>query len=205
MTTVSAAVVAHTARQEMAEALASSLNCPISWDDGTIGSVANHDVALELAAQAPADWFIAMEDDAEPVNDFLDQAAAALSTSPVPYACLYFGWVEEPDPKIAFNLQENDPHWYMLQGWANTVCVAVRHDHLEPLMRTSFQVSSELPHLPADHRWGEAARRLGHAWIPHSNPSLVQHSDVPSLIAGPAPPRRAYRVGTRDRWEQKCL
>lgn len=205
MTTISIAICAHVSRKEQAEDLAARLGCPISMDEGDLGSIVNHDAAMRLAAQTPADWTITMEDDASPIPDFHAQAAAALATAPIPFASLYYGYVGHPEESITTMLAENDPNWYVIQGWANTVCVAVRSDHVATLLNTSEKITEE---LPADHRWGEAARRLGYGWIPHSYPSLVEHLDKGSLIAGPQPPgfrRRAYVVGGRELWTGTTL
>lgn len=204
MTTVSIAICAHISRKEMAHDLAIQLDAPISMDEGERGSVANHNATLRLAAESAADWVMVMEDDAEPIPEFREQAAAALAVCPGPFASLYFGYVGAPDARIAAELAHKNPHWVMRQGLSSAVCLAIRADHIDPFFAQIEQVTED---LPADHLYAEAAFALGHRWNPHSHPSLVNHRDSGSLIAGDPPNfhRRAYRVGRRAQWLDRTI
>ena len=198
---ISVAVCGHYKRREMSESLASQLDCPISMDVGTRGSIANHDATLRLAAEADADWLIAIEDDAQPVADFYDQAERALRECPAPIASLYFGYVGKRDPGMDYLLRTQDRHWIMGTGLANAVCLAVHRTFYPQLM----SLCTESNDLPADHRYSEAALQLGYDWVPHAYPSLVEHADVDSLIAGRPTPdfeRKAYAVGGREVWSK---
>lgn len=204
MSTLSLAICAHHSRKEMARKLSMELDAPVAMDEGDRGSVANHDAALRLAAEVSADWMVVIEDDAQPISDFRAQAAAALATAPAPIAGFYYGYVGSPDETIRALLIEKDPCWYIVQGLANAVCTAIRADFVEPLLHAATLVTED---LPSDHRWAEAAYGLGYRWLPHSYPSLVEHADTGSLIAGSTTgfARRAYKVGGREHWTGKCL
>lgn len=203
MTTLSIAVCAHISRKEKADDLALQLDCPIALDEGDRGSVANHDAAFRLAAEVQADWYVVIEDDALPIPDFRAQAAAALATAPVPFAALYYGYCGTADEFIRSELEKRDPDWFLRQGFSNGVCLAVQHEFFAPMMRHVETIDN----IPADHRYAEAASKLGYRWLPHANPSLVEHGDDGSLIAGDTTnfPRRAYRVGGREKWTGKTL
>lgn len=202
MTTVSIAVCAHESRRAMAESLAAQLECPISMDDGTIGGARNHDETLRLAGGTDADWIIAMEDDALPVPNFHEHAAAALAVSPSPVTSLYFGYVDRPDAGIVERLKP-DIHWLSLHALANTVCLAVRRDHLEPLLTEA----SKYGEMCCDMRYEQAAIKLGITSFAYSNPSLVQHRDGKTVNYTGAPhiSRQAYQVGSRPQWGTKTL
>lgn len=204
MPSLSIAICAHVARKQQAQDLSRQLLCPIALDEGDRGAVVNHDMALRLAAMVPADWVIVMEDDALPIPDFRQQAAAALDTCPAPFASLYYGYLGSPDGDIGAQLTEGDPNWFMRQGLSSAVCVAIRYEKVGSVLNQVRQITEE---LPADHRWAEAFNALGHRWVPHVNPSLVDHADEGSLIAGNTEgfPRRAYRVGGRGQWTGSTL
>jgi hypothetical protein len=198
--TISVAVCAHASRVKMAMRLADKLGAPISMDsDGDnahVGIISNHDSALRLAARWDADWDVVIEDDAEPIPGFCEQASAALATIPEPVASLYLGWVGKPRRRITFTLDRVDPCWVLRPGFTSAVCIAVRKTFVEPLLEEAETIEG----MTVDERYSAAARQLGYQWVPHSNPSLVEHSDVPGVDGDCGIPRHAYRVGARDEW-----
>lgn len=201
MTSLSIAICAHVSRTDMAEALQDQLDCPVSMDDGSIGCSSNHDEAFRLAAEEPADWMICIEDDAQPVHDFREQAAMALQACPrqYPVVSLYLGYVGDSShfgPDI--DLDEIQEHWLVMPALANTVCLCVRGDFF-PLF---FSIAQSMPHMTSDQRYEGAARQLLVEDIAYSWPSLVNHDDTQTVHYTGAPhvPRRAYRVGSREHW-----
>ena len=194
---LSVAICAHISRQDMAEALQSQLDCPVSMDDGTLGSERNHDKALKLAAEKLSDWVILIEDDAQPIPEFYEQASAALAVAPQPIASLYFGYIGD-DRALGPKLSSADPHWFVSDGLANTVCLAVRRDFLPALL----EAAERYPDIPSDLRYERAAYSLSQNTFAYSYPSLVEHADVQTVHYTGAPhvERRAFRVGTRPEW-----
>jgi hypothetical protein len=197
--TVAVAVCAHPSRAEVATALAEKLEAPVAWDNG-VGILANHDNAFDLAMVDAcfddADWCVVIEDDAVPVEDFRVQASLALDAVDGPIASLYFGWIWKPKLKITLSLDRTDAHWVMRPGFTNAVCVAVRSDFVAPLL----EAAQPFDHMTCDQRYSYAAKLLGHEWVPHSHPSLVEHSDIPGVHGACGIPRHAYRVGSRQEW-----
>jgi len=203
---LSIAICAHISRKEQAEALSREVGAPISMDHGDLGCVANHERSLRLAVETPADWDLVLEDDASLVPDFSEQVRAALAVCPAPFASLIYPYIGSPDPEVRARLEKHDPCWVMRQGLDMALAVAVRADYVQDLLEVSEAVGAELPHLPADHRWGEAMMRLGF-WVPHAYPSLVEHADGRSLMIDPPDgfERRAYRVGGRKQWTEASI
>jgi hypothetical protein len=202
MATLSIAICAHISRTAMAEALQDQLDCPVSMDDGSIGCSFNHDEAFKLAAQTPADWMICIEDDAQPVPDFREQASMALAACPraYPVVSLYFGYIGDSShfaPHI--DIDAIDAHWLIMPALASTVCLCVRGDFFPGF----FKIAENLPHMTSDQRYESAARQLHVEDIAYSWPSLVNHDDTKTVHYTGAPhvPRRAYRVGSREQWD----
>lgn len=196
---VSVVVCAHHSRTQTATALGEKLQAPIVWDDGTVGILENHDRAFLLAALWPRDWCVVIEDDAVPVEGFRAQASLALDAVTQPVASLYFGYVGQPRRRISQALERADPHWVMKPGLTNAVCVAIRTELVEPLITKARETDG----MTCDQRYSWAAKQLGHQWVPHSHPSLVEHSDIPGTGGACGIPRHAYSVGSRLEWSSK--
>jgi hypothetical protein len=166
-------------------------------DDGSLGTERNHDETLQLASLTPSDWIVLVEDDAQPVPEFYEQASMALAVAPQPVASLYFGYIGY-DGGLGAKLDAADPHWFVTGGLVTTVCLAVRRDFLWPLLKAA----QSHPGIPSDLRYERAAHSLGQDAFAYSYPSLVEHADIRTVhYTGAAHvPRRAYRVGTRPEW-----
>lgn len=204
---LSIAIVAHPSRARMARRLSRQLgDAPIAMDTDGIGAGKNHDRALILADQTEAEWALIVEEDALPIPDFLTHAEAALASAPTPIASLYCGKSRPPQyqARIARALT-TDPHWLLAPTLLHCVCVAIRQDVVTPLL-----TAIETVRLDADQRIGRGAQRIGIRQIAHSNPSLVQHQDGPTLIAHRdgqprRTPRVAWAVGSRERWTTEAV
>jgi hypothetical protein len=200
--TISVAICAHPSRAQMATALSLQLACPISYDDG-VGIIANHDRALMLAADTsqPEDWCVVIEDDATPIDDFMTQATTALDTISDNVASLYLGYFYKPKRRISLTLDRTDPHWLMRPGFTSAVCIAVRTSFVAQLLDEAHK----LENMTVDQRYSYAAKSCGSQWVPHSYPSLVEHSDVPGVEGACGIPRHAYKVGGREAWTSRSL
>jgi hypothetical protein len=177
--------------------------CPISVDTER-DIIGNHDATFKLSAQnAPlADWHIAIEDDTDPIPDFYQQADAALAQCPAKVASLYFGFVGQRRRNTHLLLHLQDPHWIMCRGFTSAVCIAIHTSFLDRFLRAAEQQPEG---MTVDERYSGAWRDVApEIWVPHSNPSLVDHIDGEGVLSGhPGVPRKAYHTGTREHWTGK--
>lgn len=208
-------IVAHIDRLYEAEALADTVNADyINVDDGTLGCNANHKrVWKHLHLHATGEWLIVLEDDAVPVNDFLDQAHAALAQAPTPVVSFYLGRhhiptldVERDKQQAILKAEAADASWITSPHLHHAVAVAVRTTYAESML----QHLNGLPDFfPIDEAIGHWARNNG-IDISYTWPSLVDHADMPTLFRHhdklPRPPGRvAYRTGTRSTWTDRAV
>lgn len=201
---VSFAVMGHESRRTAAEALATTTEATLHMDDGHLGENANGDRAW--AAHDPAaDWHVVLQDDALPVPGFVDQVHAALTVAPATAVSFYVGTsmpfqtvgpvryaIDLADRTGAAWLESCSLHW--------GVGVAMPTQSV-----TDFLAWAQGCDLPYDERIGAYWRRVQHAPVRYTWPSLVDHADGPTTLEHPDGrprdlPRRAYRTGGRDDW-----
>lgn len=206
---ISTAVVAHEARLVAATELANSLGALISLDDGGKGAGGNHVDAWRLTASTESEWAAVLEDDAEPVPDFLAQAEMALAVAPEPVVSFYAGrtrpkrWQDCLRPATA-TADRIGACWLTTTLAAHAVAIAMHTDLREDWI--DFATDHTLPPDERLTAWMQARdHRIAYSW-----PSLVNHADGPTLVRhthtqGVAGPRRAWRVGTRDHWTSKAV
>jgi len=206
---ISYAVVGHVDRILAATDLAHTLGAVVTLDDGSKGAAANHLEAWRLTAGLAALWAAVLEDDAQPVPGFLEQAEQALQVAPEPIVSLYLGrtrpkrWQERIAPAVA-TADRTGAHWLTTTHVLHAVAVAMhtglREDWLD------FAHGSTLPPDERLTAWCIArGHRVAYAW-----PSLCNHADGPTLVrhtntAGAHGPRKAWRTGTRDTWTDKAV
>jgi GR25 family glycosyltransferase involved in LPS biosynthesis len=207
-------IVAHTARLDQANALADTVNATyISVDDGTLGCNANHKKVWTHLAEQSTEWSIVLEDDAIPVDNFLDQATQALAAAPGPIVSFYLGKHHIPQLDIEQDKQQAiaradaaDAHWITGRHLFHAVAVAVRTDHTRPMLNHLNQLPDFFPIDEAICHWANNNFiDISYTW-----PSLIDHADLPTLFRHhdklPRPPGRvAYRTGTRDTWTDKAV
>lgn len=201
---ISWAVVGHHARIVAATDLARQVGGVVAMDDGTFGAARNHLRAWAETCTLDAGWCGVLEDDAEPVDGFTEQAELALAAAPEPIVSFYLGqtrphrWNRERIPPAIRRADRHGAHWlvstHVLHAVAIAMCTQLRDDWLD---------WAHASKLPIDERltaWAIARdHKVAYAW-----PSLVDHADGPTLVAH-APttvtgPRRAWRTGTREHW-----
>lgn len=176
----------------------------VSIDNGSLGCTQNHVSVWRHHIENPADWNLVLEDDALPVDDFREQAAAALAVAPAPIVSFYLGRGYIDDRRVENLLVRADlldNAWLVARGRvSHAVALAVHKDLLADL-------ADGLPRgsQPIDRALSLWARRQGHQ-VAYSNPSLVDHADSPSLVSGhQRKDRRAWRTGARDVWHDKMM
>lgn len=202
--TVTIGIVAHTSRGAAAKELAKTVGAQfMSIDNGLLGCDGNHDAVHRHLARMGADWSVVLEDDAVPVDGFRDQLTKVLAASPASVVSLYLGRQRPPQyqSRIASTINEADlvdAHWLTSSRLLHAVGYAIRTELLPSLL--------DYPHgQPADERISAWADRVAYCW-----PSLVDHADVPTIVAHPdrqprPPGRTAWRVGTREVWTDRSV
>jgi hypothetical protein len=207
-------VVAHVQREHLVDKLIRDVQVDvIKWDDrfppDVAGCADNHiRVLTELSKHANGRWVVVLEDDAEPIPNFREQAESALATAGSPLVGFYLGSGNPNGPTQRAIIpavkaaEASDSHWIVADWFISTVGYAVRSTWLPALLAALTGNGG-----PVDNRINEWSHSWGlKTW--YAQPSLVDHSDVRTLIGGGGipdfeqiMPRRAHRVGWRPRWD----
>jgi hypothetical protein len=190
------------------ERMASQLYCTVdadymSMDNGKLGCRGNHLQAWQWHADHPTEWSVTLEDDALPVENFLDQVGAALAVAPTPIVSLYLGRGSVGDTYTAAHLRRAEhigANWLVGAGPHHAVALALRSELVESMID-----GVQRSRLAIDHAMSAWARRSGHQTA-YCVPSLVDHRDTPSLVSRyRRAPRVAWRVGTRKEWNDSAM
>lgn len=206
---ISFAVVGHEARIVEATDLAHSIGAVITVDDGTAGADANHLKAWQATSAMDEPWACVLEDDAQPVHGFIEQAEAALTAAPADVVSLYLGrgkprsW-QRVIPAALANADAHQAHWITANRVLHAVAVAMRTE-----LRDDWLAWAPSSTLPIDQRLSEWCRLRGHT-IAYTTPSLCDHADGPTLINHSDRKVRdmsrvAWRTGTRKTWNSKAV
>ena len=177
---VGIAVCGHVARREWALELSRSLSAPVALDDGSLGSLPNHDRAWSLAADQGHAWSLVLEDDAVLATDFVARATQALEAVPAIGAVSFYLGGGQPRPNTAREAVHRavrlGASWVRSPSAYWGVALALPTQHVHPMLQ-HVQRSA----LPYDTRFGTylCAYRMP---CFYTVPSLVDHRDAPSLI-----------------------
>lgn len=201
---ISWAVVAHTDRLVQATELARTIGAVISVDDGSKGAGANHLEAWRLTTGVESEWAGVLEDDAQPVPGFTQQAEQAIAAAPEPVVSLYLGrtrpvrW-QDRISRALVRIDDRDPHWLTTTHVLHAVTVVLHADLREDWL--DFAADNT---LPPDERMTAWCIARGHQ-VAYTWPSLVDHADGPTLVehsntGNTTAPRKAWRTGTRHTW-----
>lgn len=210
MTEVTAGIVAHAARLERAAKLHADLgvdfNTGLFLDDGTLGCDRNHLRAWEsIAAGAATDWCAVFEDDAEPIADLAYHLDSALRYAPAPVVSLYLGrgrpahWQKRIQNAVAW-----DRPFIVTNRLLHCVAVVIRTELVAELIKDADEAVTCEVNKPIDEALTEALTNRNLP-IAYTNPSLVQHANLPTLAKHrypevPFSDRVAWRVGVPDSW-----
>lgn len=206
---ISFAVVGHQARILQATDLAHTIGAVVCLDDGSHGADRNHLRAWDATSTLSSDWAVVLEDDAQPVAGFVEQAEQALRNAPEPVVSFYLGqtrprrWQEDIGTAIAY-AERRQAHWITTTHVLHAVAVAIRVE-----LRDDWLAFAHTNPLPIDERLTAWCLARDHK-VAYSLPSLVDHADGPTLVehkstAGGTGPRRAWRTGTRDTWTPQAV
>lgn len=201
-------VVAHTARATQAKQLARTVKADfVSIDNGVMGADDNHEHVQHHLAALPSTWSVVLEDDAEPVEGFLQQLNAALIMAPTPIVSLYLGRKRPPHwqariIKALSKAEQSDANWVIGTNLLHAVGYAIRTELLPSLLGHTTV-------LPVDQHISSWAKSFGHL-ISYTFPSLIDHQDGPTIVDHPdgqprTPGRKAWNVGTRTTWTSEAV
>lgn len=183
----------------------------LHMDNGRIGCHASHRSTWEWLSEhsGDAEFLLVLEDDAEPVEGFTQQLEQALAVAPTGIVSLYLGtsYPIHWQPRIDLarhNANRVDACWLRTTDVLHAVGVAIRTDLLPSMLEHA-------PHgVPIDEaitKWAQAhGQEIGYTW-----PSLLQHSDTPTVISKHADgvertqPRKAWWCHTRTEWTDKAV
>lgn len=201
-------IVAHTSRATQARALHDRVGaCYLAMDNGEHGCERNHARTWDyLKDFADTEWSLVLEDDAQPVDGFNQQAAMALDAAPAPVVSFYLGRQRPPHWQNAIRnateqADRTGTHFIVGTHLLHAVAVAIRTDHIDAMLahaRTSRR--------PWDFAIAAWALQDGHT-VAYTWPSLADHEDgEPAITKHPdkmarTPGRKAWRTGTRPVWQ----
>lgn len=212
------AIVAHPSRHDMAVELAHQVNAEaVIWDNKNEGCDANHLKAWDWHAQhdlpklASREFKVVLEDDAVPCDNFREQLDMALAALPVEIAIvsLYLGtgyprqWQSGLRTVVAGPL-EDAPNFLTTDALLSCVGYAIRYPWISS---AQFFIGWGITNgKPVDQALSMMCGDYG-LRVPYTHPSLVNHQGDESLIKqrtdgeGRTSRRRAWRFGTRERWD----
>jgi len=221
---ISVAIVGHTKRIDMVDALRSKVDAQyVLMDDGSKGCFRNHLDAWSALSLSGANWGVCIEDDAVPVEGFREQLKAVLAVAPSPVVSLYIG-TSRPrfiQGRLRATVDSNvDTCWLASEHMLHAVGIAVGRNYIPRMLRHLRKPPAVL--LPIDRAIGHWVRSdptvgyVSYAW-----PSILDHADQGSVIEvhpdgeprGPVMyldegeampvlcPRVAWRFGQRSQWD----
>jgi hypothetical protein len=207
-------IVAHTSRLDQANTLADKVNATyISVDDGTLGCNGNHKKVWAHLSEQHTEWSILLEDDAIPVDGFIDQAQQALAVTPGHVVSFYLGrhhiptldWEQRKQRAIA-QADSNEAHWLTTNHLLHAVAVAIPTQQIPSMWHHINKMPDVFPIDEAITHWAyNTGRTVAYTW-----PSLIDHADQPTTFRHPdkmprPPGRIAYRTGTHTHWTDKAV
>jgi len=192
----------------MAQELAAEVQAKaLHIDSGILQCGGNHRYVWRQIAHCGAEWSVCLEDDAKPVDGFLEQLDQVLTIAPAPVVSLYLGR-KRPSQfmgQIELAVKEAeaiDANWIMSNRIYQAVGLAIRTD----LVGNMLEFARRKTFFQIDDCIGYWAIRNQHA-VAHTWPSIVEHRDVRSVEHRKREPGRvAWKVGTRDKWtRESCV
>lgn len=204
---LSISVMAHPAREEAADILARQVGARVTWDR------CRDEWETGARALAAYDRFathhIVLQDDAVPVPDFRQHAAAAIAEHPESLISFYLGKSRPPHMqrriiRATLTADEQSAAWVSSDRLLHGVGIAIPVADIDPLLEWC-----RIPNLPYDDRIG-AWYRMQRRPVLYTWPSLVDHADTETLVkhldGQPRDqPRIAWRTGTPSTWDTDVI
>jgi hypothetical protein len=206
--TLNVAIMAHPRRKHAAKRLAAATGAQIVWDERDDEW---HTGARAIAAYDPtATHHLVLQDDALPIDDFLEHAAAALEHRPDDLVSFYLGTSRPPQWQAAVDdacmrAEDAGAAWITAPALLHGVAIAIPTTAIPQMLAWCQPLT-----VPYDQRIGMYWRRVLEQRVLYTWPSLVDHDDTRSLVQHPdgAPRtaiRRARLLGTPERWDTDAI
>lgn len=200
MSTVSAVIMAHPARELFAEQLEGWLGVPVQWDPVSTPSEdpeqrwANGREAWLRQADSGADWSMVVQDDAVPCEDLLETLSHALDH--VPDEAIVSAYLGTKRPAQYWyqhaiaEAEKTGASWIRAKSLSWGVAPIVPTATIRDMIVWCDQQLG----MSYDMRVGRYYRDVLYMRCWHPWPSLVDHRhDIPSLCGHDEPDRRAHR------------
>lgn len=215
---ISLAVVGHPDRKSLVDKLNQKIDPDaICMDTQKIGCGLNHFRAIQQAyghaVEHYRQWIVVVEDDCIPVPDFRTHAEEALQYAPTNLVSFYLG-INHPS-QFQYNFSKavkEQVSWIIHPTMRHAVGYAVKVECV-PSLQESMSPLLERNWAP-DDAISEYAKSHEHM-VSYSNPSIVNHLDIPSVIQkrthlglpvmGKPLARKAHRYGVPKRWDSSYI
>lgn len=205
-------VVAHYHRIRQADRLIREIQADtVSVDRGSFGPKINHCRVWTklMAITEPDEWCIVLEDDAKPCKNFRTEAGYALEQCGGNLASFYLGkqrpihYQDRIFQAVASAVVE-DASWIVGDAVLHGVAIAMRGNMIQGLL--DYLMSGDKLDPIDEAVTAYARRKYVDCW--YTFPSIVDHLDLPTLIAHPdgeprEPGRRAWHFNTREEWTSR--
>jgi hypothetical protein len=166
----------------------------------------------ELHHNSKADWLVILEDDSDPVDDFLNQLDAVLEVAPSPLVSLYRGHqvnnvrADARGAKVTEMADDQGANWVMHTELLHAVAVCLQIEFISAMVQHVAFLPANFPIDQAISHWARAAGITA----AYCHPSLIEHKDATSTFRHPdklprPKGRTAYRVGTREVWNSESV
>lgn len=230
MVSISIAICGHKYRQrnvnELSELVSSEV---VALDSGQVGCELNHIIAWEELLWFNADWYVVLEDDVFPALGFRNQLKQALVHAPSPIVSLYLGRSRPPHYQNSIaQVVGSDACFILSQELLSCVGVCIQRDYVIDMLNfarprwrgeqravDNFELDLR-DRSPIDEMISDWAVSIQQQ-ISYTNPSLVQHLDMPTLLSvhpskhreedmsSRSHSRVAWRFGTRKDWSSSTI
>lgn len=218
MSNISISVVGHPDRQDLIDKLAHRVKPDsVCMDTEKIGCGRNHLRAIQQAYGHALEhyhqWIVVLEDDSLPIPNFRTHAEECLRHSPTKLVSFYLGINHPAQYQYNFSKAVKEQvSWIVHPFMRHAVGYAIGIDYIPSLREAMIPLIDR--NWAPDDAISEYAKSHEHL-VSYSNPSIVDHRDIPSVIQNRthlglpvnAKPlaRKAHRYGVPKSWDSSYV
>lgn len=189
--------MAHPSRADQAQHLSELLEAEIVWDRG-LGENDTGDRAWQhLAEHSDDEWLTVIQDDTQPIPDFLTHYQQGLHNRPNGAEAFswYLGTSRPPSWQnriIEAIEQAEGAAWLVSPQLLHGVAVTLHRSHVPPMLE-----AVKANRKTYDYRIGDYLKRHK-VTVHYPISSLVDHADTGSLVGHDKGPRKAHHLGAPE-------